>query len=546
MMGLYRFPLAAALLLTPLATLSSPAQPNLPPPSIKRILCSADLSQPTRGEDLLAAQNNAAAETFFREALQKNETNPNAQLGLVRVLIEENKLVQSQDELAAWKTRTPPNALQQVATGEIAYREADIASAARSAAEAIALDHCEGRALALEAKVDMLNGRYTREALFLKLAHQLRPQDELIWRDWLTTLPLSEHIAQLQIYLESGPHLHQTQRDLFTIQLAELKVHHPGECRILNPALQATIPFKSIYGPPGQSMSYGIDAGFNGNVRLLEVDTGASGITLTAATAKRLGLHPEFYRSLDGVGNQGRSNGYETHVSTIRIGGMTFSDCMVNVLGHSQLNADGLIGADMFSPWVVTLDYPEQQLQLTPLPDRESPAPEDASAAAKHDTHSLNTTNLTQNASPTLDMPDWLHVLRIGNELLVPVRLNQGPAHYFIADTGSSQTTLSLALARETHRAYAEFDTRMWGIGGDIAQVYRVDNTVLQFGQFQLPPNRYDAFDYAVILQHTGLEVSGLLGFPTLSTMKISIDFRDNMVKMSDEPKRMRRKHAER
>jgi hypothetical protein len=134
-------------------------------------------------------------------------------------------------------------------------------------------------------------------------------------------------------------------------------------------------------------------------------------------------------------------------------------------------------------------------------------------------------------------MADWLHVARIGHQLLLPAHLNGGPLHFMIADTGAAKTVLSIAFAQEAGKLTTESDVHFTGISGRVRKVYRIDGAVLQFGQLLLPPSSIASFDISNISHDTGVEVSGLVGLPTLSRLTITIDYRDNLIQLKYDPK---------
>src|SRR6202000_2786579 len=114
------------------------------------------------------------------------------------------------------------------------------------------------------------------------------------------------------------------------------------------------------------------------------------------------------------------------------------------------------------------------------------------------------------------EMKNWLHVIRIGHELLLPAAINKGPLHYMMADPGASQTTLSLAFAKEGGKARLDDDVKFTGISGQIKQVYRLDNASLRFDRLVLPSQSFWAFDITNVSHNSGVEVSGFVGLPTL------------------------------
>jgi len=330
-------------------------------------------------------------------------------------------------------------------------------------------------------------------------------------------------------------------RNGFANQQDHLKARRPGECRITSKADSVKIPFVPVYGDRSRPEAYGLDVTLNGKTRRLQVDTGASGILLTSSAAKSLHLEPEYHLHTGGVGDEGEVQSYLTHVASIHIGGVEISDCMVEVLGKSKLDVDGLIGIDTFSQWLATLDYQDAELRLNPLP----PRPPDK-LAEKPDP-ALNTTGaegqqiddderLPHDAIVPPGMQDWLPVIRFGHELLLPSTLNKGPLHYLMADTGAATTLFSLAAAKEAGKPKLNSDANFTGVSGKVNKVYFVDNINLAFGQLRLPPRSFPAFDITHVSHDTGTEVSGFVGLETLSRLTITIDYRDNLMLLKYDP----------
>ena len=135
-------------------------------------------------------------------------------------------------------------------------------------------------------------------------------------------------------------------------------------------------------------------------------------------------------------------------------------------------------------------------------------------------------------------MADWLHVIRIGHDILLPSSINGGPVHFLIADTGASMSTLSLAYARQSGKVHEESDLKFRGISGKVKKTFMLDPSTLQFGNLRVPQDSYPAFDITNVSHDEGTEVSGFVGLPTLSRLTITIDYRDNLVHLQYDRKR--------
>jgi gag-polyprotein putative aspartyl protease/Tetratricopeptide repeat/Aspartyl protease len=500
--------------------------------------CAIDQALPTEGELALAKKDYPAAETFFRAAIKTDPASEDAHLGLVRALIGENNVTGARTEADAMLAQHPHSAVAEVAVGEADFRAADFDGSSQHITQALKDNSCEGRAAAGAARIWGVNAFFAKEARFLDAAHRFRPNDELIRRDWIETLPRKERAAELAKYLGETHALSNEDRTDYTNAEEHLKARRPGECRITSKADKVRIPFKPVFGESTRPTAYGLDVSFNGKNRRMQIDTGASGIVLTAGAAKRLGLEPEYRIKSSGVGDEGKVGSYLSHVASIRIGDVEVSDCMVEVLEKAKMDVDGLIGIDVFDRWLVTLDYPDAELRLEPLPARpgSNPAPALNSLAAgagdSDDEHP------PQDRYIAPEMQDWLRVVRIDHELLLPAQLNRGPFHYLMADTGASESTFAPSFAKEAGKIYDNPYVRFSGISGEVKKVYRIDNAELTFGTLRLPPNSFSVFDITSVSHETGAEVSGFVGLPTLSRLTISIDYRDNLMQLKYDPKK--------
>jgi predicted aspartyl protease len=504
--------------------------------------CSIDPSMPSEGDIALAKKNYDAALIFFQSQLDKTPTSEEAHLGLVRALIGKDRTADAQKAAQEMLTKTPHSVLGEIAAGEADFRAADFDSARTHVAAALRANPCEGRARAFAASIFYANAYFATEASYLSIAHKLRPNDELIRRDWIQSLPRKERAIELEKYLTGPNALSDKDRADAVNEQDHLKARRPGECRITSKAETVKIPFEPIIGEGSSDRpeAFGLDVNFNGKRRRMQIDTGASGILLSPAAAKGLGLTPEYHLHTGGVGDDGEVDSYLTHVANIQIGDVQVSDCMVEVLQKTKkhsLGVDGLIGIDVFDRWLVTLDYQSAKLLLNPLPGLPGlKEPQNLNSSGAQVQQVDDDVRVPKDAIVPPEMKDWLHIIRIGHELLLPASVNKGALHYMMADTGASQTTLSLAFAKESGKAKLDGDVKFMGISGQIKQTYRLDNASLRFGRLGLPPQSFWAFDITNVSHDSGVEVSGFVGLPTLSRLTITIDYRDNLIDLKYDP----------
>jgi predicted aspartyl protease len=293
---------------------------------------------------------------------------------------------------------------------------------------------------------------------------------------------------------------------------------------------------------PEEMYAGGLEVEFNGKTKRMEIDTGASGILLSRAAAKSMGLVPEYELKLRGIGDEGPASSFVTHVDDIKIGNMEFKNCMVSVLEKDNdvmVNADGFLGADIFSNYVVTLDTPMREVRLGPLPKRPDEAADTAPTSLDTwdaDEAQVSVADRAKDRYITPEMKDWTPVFRAGHDLIFPTYIGNAPVKLFIMDTGAAKGMISPAAAREVTQVGADATRNMLGLSGAVKNMASADTVNLTFGGVRQMTYGMDSFN-SLLDAGYGVEISGLIGFPTLRELIISIDYRDNLVHVVYDPK---------
>ena len=523
----------------PAPTVPAPAAPATPAAPQTRS-CPVDPTPSSLGEQQLSREDFKGAEATFRAELVTHSDGLAAHLGLVRALIGEDRVADAHKESMAMSQTKTAAALGEVAVSEADYRAAEIDAALTHAQAALAIDPCEAQAASAMADVLGLLGMNARSARLLAQAHHLRPNDELIRRSWIGSLPISERQPELARYL-GGPHnLSPDREQSYSNALTYLKARRPGECKVISKAETARIPLRPVFGDNARPVAFGLDLDLNQTRRRMQIDTGASGIILTPGAARALKLEPEYKLKAAGIGDEGKVESYLAHVKSIRIGEVEIQDCLVEVLGKSKLHVDGLIGMNVFSHFLVTLNYPDAQLQLDSLPIRPPQTQNGALSDQKEQKPALNDAGVDTGPRDRYTPPefkDWTHVIRIGHQILLPAAFKPGtPPHFLIMDTGASRSVLSPAMAQEAGKLHSS-GAHLVGISGAAKTVFQIDPAQLRVANLQLPAQGFFAYDLTSISHNNGFETSGLLGLPTLQRLTLRIDYRDNLLQLSYDRK---------
>jgi predicted aspartyl protease len=279
---------------------------------------------------------------------------------------------------------------------------------------------------------------------------------------------------------------------------------------------------------------YGLEVAFNGKKRVLQIDTGASGFTLTRGGAVNLGLITIQKSLVNGFGNGGGTDTALQRADSVHIGGLEFKNCVVQTLatngvlgGGNQMgerldNIDGLVGSDIFSRYLVTLDYVDHEVRLDPLPQ-----PSGASSSALDALGGRTDADWMQiDRIVPANMNSWTKVYRNGHMLIVPTRLSAdgkgGSNQLFIVDTGAQGNLIGTRIAKQvTHTDLSAYAMR--GLGGGTVHLSDTGKFVLDFAGLRLPVTSMDA------IRMQGA-ISGFLGYPTLSQLVMQIDYRDDLV----------------
>jgi len=506
--------------------------------------------EPSAAEKAYLAGNASQAETLYREALGKSPHDATLTAGLVRSLLREQKIDDAASTVNAEISAAPNSVPLLTVFAEVEYRQGKIAEAAGTADRAFRIDPCNPRLYLLRARILRLNSMYASERRAIATAHALDPSDIDIRMTWLGTLPVTQRIDEQKQLLGSANGMDAEQRTRVEHGLTNLvnRVSNPDKtCHVVSPANSTELPLAPIMsqGNGNRIQSWGLHVAFNGKETVLAVDTGASGLLINRAVAERAGLKPAARVQIGGVGDQGPQGGYVAQVDSIRIGSLEFRDCIAEVTDRKDiLSMDGLIGTDVFSSYLVTLDYPMRKFLLAQLP----PRPTDTAGAvatlntaggeqpASTDPSAQGTGPQDRYISPT--MKDYAPVFRSGHFLIVPTLLNGKTQRLFMVDTGAFSSSISPEAARAVTKVHGGDPGSIKGLGGDVAKVSFSEAITFQFAGIQQQNNDLFTFDTSGMSRFAGMEISGFLGSTVLRQLTISIDYRDGLVKFSYDPNR--------
>jgi tetratricopeptide (TPR) repeat protein len=422
----------------------------------------------------------------------------------------------------AWKlsqqavAEAPDSASAHEFQGEVLFRRGDFTQSEGEFRAALKLDANFALAWWGLARIAECSSLHKTAAQYYGRAYELDPKDPRIFLDWALRLHGPQHIQALQKYLSMA----DPRRD--EKDTADLRQHIQldqalNDRRVFtlaSPYQKTEMPLVPMISEATHMRVYGLEVNINGTPLALQLDTGASGIMLPHRAADRAGVQKLGDANFGGFGDSLKSHaGYRGIAERLRIGSVEFHDALINVSGQEAVGtAGGLIGTDVFSQFLITLDFAAKKLRLDPLPGYQAPDEE------LHD------------RVVSAEMRNFVPVFRFGHMLLIPTRVNDSREVHFILDTGSAKTLISYEMAGEASKIKRDDATRINGISGQVADVYQTGDLFLEFAGFRQKNLGMTAFNMWEQSRRIGTEISGFLGLPVLNLFTLTIDYRDGLV----------------
>jgi predicted aspartyl protease len=513
--------------------------------------------KPSEAEDAFLHSDYDHAVVLYQTQLQQKPNDPTLTAGLVEVLLKQQEISDADDLVHKALTQNPQSGVLMGALGEVQYRAGTPWLALPTVDASIKLDPCNPQARLLSASLLRLNSYYASAAKEISTAHALDPSNPRIRSRWLDTLPLKERIAELEAYLASpnGEDPETLRRlNFYRAYLKQQEIEPHKACHLVSNTDTAEIPFVYLMRDATHIRAFGLDVKLNDHDTRLQIDTGAGGLLVSRSVADHAGLKQFSRTEVGGIGSQGNQAAYTTFADDIKIGSLEFKDCAVQVIDKGNVaDTDGVIGMNVFSRFLVTLDYPTRKLLLAPLP----PRPNDT-GGLKPTLETRGNTNEDESPdNPTApspapkpaahgpydpyiapEMKDWTHIYRIGHDLLLPASLNNGPIKLFIVDTGAFSTTVTPEVAREVTKVHSQDNLSVRGISGKVDKVYIADSITFKFANVAQKVDNVTAFATPALSKNLNMEVAGFIGITALGQMTISIDYRDGLMKFAYDANR--------
>lgn len=522
-----------------------------------RPMCGPDHTAPSDADRAMLARKFADAEQLYGQALAAQPDSTVAMAGLVRATMEEGKLADALALAIKYDGAHPNNAELLDALGQVRFRRGEVDEAAKTFNRSVAANPCSGQVHYDMANYLRLAGYYGSAQRQLEMAHSLaadNPQITGLWRSTHGAPLTAEQRMEVLKRRAANPSLTPEQKDSIDAAIKGLEAQERGNCELATPMTAAKLPITPIstganasgLNDPWESMyESALELKINGKKKRLEIDTGASGLVLTHSAAKAAGLVPEAQLKAGGVGDDGFVTATVSHVDDIKIGEMEFKNCIVQVLPAGNVlekvaDMDGLIGPDVFQGFLVTIDVPGAEVRLGPLPKRpdETQAVNTYSLNTSDDEAKLSMADRAKDRYVAPEMKDWTPVFRSQHMLIVPTYIGNAPVKLFLLDTGAQKSMISPTAAREVTQLSGFTNSKVIGISGQVQNLLIADKVNITFAHVTQENRGLQSFDFGGISRSAGVDVSGIIGFPMLSELVISIDYRDNLIHVTYDPKK--------
>ncbi|HWX43562.1 MAG TPA: aspartyl protease family protein [Blastocatellia bacterium] len=500
-------------------------------------LQAGDPSPLAKADQLYRTGKLAAAAQEYNALLQAEPKSALAYVGLVHVYLKQKKPAEAYAAAAKAVELAPSLAAARVALGEAYFRQGKIDEANAEFTALAKANTKEPRAYLGLSRVYGALSYFKHAKLAIDRAHALDPADPDIRKAWIRTLNLKERIKDLQAYLGSETNDDQEERknlEHMRVMLTDQADQPTHGCRLATKISAMETNLEPLLTDPTHIRGYGLRVKVNGVSSKLMLDTGAGGITVDRRIADKAGIKRVVRQDSEGVGDKGPAAGYIGYADSIKIGDIEFQNCYVDVIEQSSVvGEDGLIGGDVFSHFLLDIDFPNQKFRLHELP----PRPDPPAPARSPESNSSGTPEFYD---PYIapEMKSFSQVLRLGSHLLIPTKLNDLPPKLFMLDTGAFANTISPEAAREVTKVSSEEGAQIRGISGAVKNVFTANEFTIRFANLRQKNQDTFAFDTSSISNSLGTEVSGFLGFNMLRMLRIRIDYRDGLIDFEYDSKR--------
>lgn len=466
------------------------------------------------------------AAAAFRAILDKEPAAMHAHVGLMRSLLRLGKVEDAEEAGKKALALLPNSPIIHAAFGDVEFRAGKFAEAEGEYRACLKVDGTSSRGWFGMARLyEMLSMRQHAKQAYAQ-AHSFDPNDRQIFQHWIETLPYPERLQAVKKHAGDHPTKNEQAEINFLTAVVEKKPWvltgnvEKAEVKMLPYGRElAAIDTGNRIGAQQVSKGYGLKLKFNGRASAtLLLDTGAEGVVIGRGLAQKAGVVKIGDTYFTGLGDSGPVEGYYGWVDKITIGSLEFHNCIVTVSSKNDVADEaGLIGADVFKKFLITLDFKNWQMLLSPLPKNPAFSGSDDDPQDRY-------------IAP--EMQSYAKVYEFDDHLFIPTIVSDKASGNFMLDTGSDLNITDPAIAKQVTKSSYE-GSYLKGVSGTVKEVLNGDKAILQFAKVRVRSDDIPIIDLRKTSNSFGTDVAGLIGIRTLVQMKMTIDYRDGLVDLA-------------
>jgi len=459
----------------------------------------------------------------YRRTLDGDPSRLAAWQGLARTLLKMNSVSEAEEAIQKAQALAVDNAETECIAGDVYFRRSQFDRATAVYQAALKLDAKLARGYLGLGRLQLSDFNSKSARNDFARAFELDPADpEIIFMRAMTAESYNEARPLEERYLSVGADEKaedlETVRDMLTLRA---KIGNKRLCVLKEEPREHSIPLilmKSNKNDPGSGVAIKVTLNNRKTVNL-DLDSGASGIILRRSEAKAAGITAISGSFTRGIGDEGTKQLSIGIANSVKIGDLEFTDCAIRMSDQTAGKSNsGIIGTDVFERFLIQQDFPNHVLRLSPLPPREG-VPDDWPA------------HMYEFDRAIPPQPSGATPIRIiQGKLVLDVSAND-VAGSFLIDTGAFINVLAAGVAKRSSLRDVDSHFSISGISGKIKQPKLATAFQLAFANLKMQCNYALALDLGPFSDSIGAEISGFLGYDTLSVFCFVLDYRDGLVR---------------
>jgi tetratricopeptide (TPR) repeat protein len=451
---------------------------------------------------------------LLQQAVAKSPKDPSLQAALLSALVYQGRVDEASDAADDDAQNFPQSPEVLSARGEFAYYMGDMPQAETLYKAALRLNPQNARALYGLARIHRAASNFHTARMLILTAHQNDPDDAQIALAFARYLIGAKRQEFLPDFMKAHPWFYPRLAQIEETG-AELRQELEGRktFELDGPRQEVTVPLHYRHDGP-RVVGLGIHLTIQGGKKLnMVLDTGASGILLSQSVIDRLGLDHIGSTQVGGIGDKGMRSAFLSVAETCEVGPVKFKTCVFRgTEGKKRLvDEDGLLGTDLFSDYLITIDFQRLTLHLKPLPER-PPSPQG------------------YDRSPLPEEQGFTPVFRFGHHLDVSTTVNEKATGLFLIDTGSTTSLIDSTFARLTTKIHGNNFVSIRGVSGTVKDVFEADKAILRFSRFRQQNLGLISLNLNNSPEHQDVRMDGILGFQILPLFRLTLDYRNGLV----------------